>query len=143
VDFQAVAVRVVEVQREADAVVDRRNPDAALPEAIVGVRQRRLVVGLDRGVVQADAGARPGGVLADRLERDVVVSLASGEEGVPTDALADVEAEHVGVEVDRPIEVPTRRWTWPMECTSRPDRPRPKASRRGTRRWPGSRPRYH
>jgi len=57
-------------------VIDRRDGDAALAEPVVNVRKRRLVVDLDCGVVQADAGPRSGGLLADRLERDVVVALA-------------------------------------------------------------------
>jgi len=73
VRFEAVARGVREVQRLADAVVDRRRRDAALAEHVVDTTQVLLGVDFDRGVVAADAAARVRRVRPDGLQADVVV----------------------------------------------------------------------
>jgi hypothetical protein len=55
VHLHVVAVRVVEVRRPADAVVDRRHLDATLPQAVVCRRQRVGDRHLEGDVVAAEA----------------------------------------------------------------------------------------
>lgn len=109
VEFHAVVIRVVEVERLAHAVVGGTvEADAGLLEAAQGVCERGAV-GIENGGViesgvsgcwRAAAEAFPG------VEADVVVVSARGEKrGGGAEALHDFKAEDIAVETDRAFQI--------------------------------------
>jgi hypothetical protein len=112
-------------------VVDRRHLDATLPQAVVCRRQRVGDRHLEGDVVAAEASVVSVvtvTVTAGGLQRQVVVVVADGENGVPADLLPLVDPEHRLVERHRPLQVAYLRvdvsQTWAVRVGLHPPRSR-------------------
>jgi len=109
VEFDAIAIGIVEVQRLADAVVaGARQGDAGLDEAGEGVGEVAAGGVEDRRVVEPGVARRRRGAAeaVPGVEAEVVVVAAGGEERrLAAVALLQLEAEHAGIEGDGAVEV--------------------------------------
>ena len=108
-ELDAIAVRIVEVERFAHAVIRRaRERNARGRESPQRLRERRARRIHERHVIQARrARRRRRTTLAlPRVQPDVVVIPARREKDrVAPVSLRDLEPEHVAVEAQRPLEV--------------------------------------
>ncbi len=109
VELDAVAIRVAEVERLADAVVGGAfERDARADETAECVGQLGASGVDDREVVETGGSGtgRRATLALPGVEADVVMVAAGGEKcGAGADALGDLEAEDIAVEGEGAIEV--------------------------------------
>lgn len=109
VEFDAVAVRIAEIERLADAVVGGTvEGDAGAQQAGEGIGEGGAGWVHDGEVVEAGGAGRGGaaGAALPGVEADVVVVAAGGEKGGGiAEAEGHGEAEHIAIEAEGALEI--------------------------------------
>lgn len=109
VEFEAVAIGVLEVERLADAVIGGAiERDLMLDEAAQGIGERWAIGIEDGDVIEAGGAGRRwfAATAFPGVEADVMMITTSGDEGrAGAVALRELKAEHAAVEGERALQI--------------------------------------